>query len=100
MSKIYRIGTYYALPRRRAQSQTTPATIKLHRYSRKYSRKAPTKEKKPKMPKLGNHGDNRLNHAPNDHTGTNIRRCTTSGGLKSVGADIIPALTTSNTVHQ
>jgi hypothetical protein len=73
-----------------------PATIKLHRYSRK----APTQGKKPKMPKLGNHGDNRLNHAPNNHTGTNIRRCTMSGGLKSVGADIIPALTTSNTVHQ
>jgi hypothetical protein len=73
-----------------------PATIKLHRYSRK----APAQGKKPKMPKLGNHGDNRLNHAPNNHTGTNIRRCTTSGGLKSVGADSIPALTTSNTVHQ
>jgi hypothetical protein len=88
---------YYALPRRRAQSQKMPATIKPHEYSRKtpIQRKAPIVE-----PKLGNHNDIRLNHAPNNHTGTSISKCKPRGGQKSKGTDNPPAANASDAVHQ
>jgi hypothetical protein len=76
-----------------------PATIKPHEYSRKapIQRKAPIIE--PKLGKLGNHNDIRLNHAPNNHTGTSISKFKTRGGQKSKGTDNTPAIVASNTAH-